>query len=562
MRAKVFLLLTLILPLLAACSDGSDHIPETGTDNSDDPALAFLSYTSEPQPRGGTCNDTVDVQAPVIVNGFGFNHANTRNQTSLIDASNVDTLAVNFHYAPASVREKRGAPAVTAQVIFMTSGRQLLAINRLSGCRYWTFATPQAGSNFRSASILFVPASDTSPAVVYAADFNGYVYAVDAASGEPLWQTFVGTVPHFHFVTGGMQHYAGKLFVPVSSKEVLATLVYPGACCTSHGMMVALDALSGATLWQFHTTGDADETVSPGARIGPNGAPVWTTPTLDIRRNALYIGTGQNYTEPATATSDAIISLDMDSGAVNWVFQARQYDTWNGNCEIPGSMRCPVPPGHDFDFGAAPILLEDGNTLIAGDKGGVVYSLRADTGALNWSNKVSKGSTLGGIHWGMAVDSRRVYVAATDFHIDKATGGVADLIAGAKPGIYALNLQSGAIEWEIHPTHTFEGLTTPSLYSASLSVSNDLLFAGSLDGVVRAFATRDGSEKWSLDTAVTFSDINGETGNGGTIDSVGVIVAGDGLLINSGYSTFQGVDGRYQAGAGNALFVLRLAQEQ
>jgi hypothetical protein len=37
-------------------------------------------------------------------------------------------------------------------------------------------------------------------------------------------------------------------------------------------------------------------------------------------------------------------------------------------------------------------------------------------------------------------------------------------------------------------------------------------------------------------------------------------VAGDGLLINSGYSTFQSVNGRYQAGAGNALFVLRLPQ--
>jgi polyvinyl alcohol dehydrogenase (cytochrome) len=557
---RCVLILFLILPLLAACSDGGDSTLEIRLNDSDDPALAFMSYTAEPQPRGGDCTDAVDVHAPVIVNGFGFNHANTRNQVSLVNADNVGTLAVNFHYAPPAVTEKRGAPAVTAQAIFVTSGRQLLAINRLSGCRYWAFATPAAGSNFRSASILFVPASETSPAVVYAADFNGYVYAVDAASGELLWQKFAGTIRHFHFVTGGMQHYQGRLFVPVSSKEVLATLFFPGACCTSHGMLVALDALTGDTLWQFHTTGDAVETVMPGERIGPNGAPVWTTPTLDIRRNALYIGTGQNYTEPATATSDAIISLDMDSGAVNWVFQARQYDTWNGNCEIANSLRCPVPVGHDFDFGAAPILLEDGDTLIAGDKGGVVYSIQAETGALNWSNKVSKGSTLGGIHWGMAVDKRRVYAAATDFHIDKATGGLADLIAGARPGIYALNLASGAIEWEIHPTHAFAGLTTPSLYSASLSVSNDLLFAGSLDGVVRAFATGDGSEKWSLDTAVTFTDINGEAGNGGTIDSVGVVVAGDGLLINSGYSTFQGVDGRYQAGAGNALFVLRLPQ--
>jgi polyvinyl alcohol dehydrogenase (cytochrome) len=548
---RAIILLVAVLPLLAACSDSNQ-------DTALDPAFAFLDYSSQPQPRGGQCNDGVDVRAPLIVNGFGFNHANTRNQPSLVDSGNVDQLTVNFLHTEAGVREKRGAPAVTAQTIFMTSGRQLLAINRQSGCQYWAFTTGQEGGNFRSASILFVPAGKSVPAMVYAADFNGYVYAVNAQTGEVVWQKFVGTIPFLHFVTGGMQHHEGKLFVPVSSKEVLATVIIPGPCCRSHGMLVALDAATGEVLWNYHTTGEALETVLPGERIGPNGATVWATPTVDSKRNAIYIGTGQNYTEPATNTSDAIISLDMDTGAVNWVFQARQADTWNGHCGNTESLRCPRPAGHDFDFGAAPILLDDGNTLIAGDKGGVVYSIQAESGALNWSNKVSLGSTLGGIHWGMAVDRRRVYVAATDFSIDKASGGVAELIPGAKPGIYALDLKTGALDWEIHPVHTFNGVTTPSLYSASLSVSNDLLFAGSLDGVVRAFDTDDGSERWSLDTAVEFTDINGVPGNGGTIDSVGVVVAGDGLLINSGYATFQGVDGRYQAGAGNVLYVLTL----
>ena len=549
------LFFTLLLPLLTACSDTSNNGSATPLEKT---PLPFESYVSEPQPRGGQCDDTVDVTAPTIVSGFGFNRSNTRNQASLIDSTNVDTLALNYHYAPADAIEKRGAPAVTAQVIYLTSGRELVALNRLSGCQYWSFTTPEVGSNFRSASILLVEGSETSPAVVYAADFNGYVYAVDAATGAPLWQTFVGTIPFLHFVTGGIQYHAGKLFVPVSSKEVLATVAIPGACCRSHGMLVTLAADTGELLWQYHTTGDAEVTVLPGERIGPNGAPVWTTPTLDIARNAIYIGTGQNYTEPATNTSDAIISLDMDSGRVNWIFQARENDTWNGNCSTPGSLRCSVPPGHDYDFGAAPILLPDGDTLIAGDKGGVVYSIQAATGSLNWLNKVSEGSTLGGIHWGMAIDQKRVYVAATDFSIDKASGGLADLIPGARPGIYALDLTTGAIDWEIHPTHRFEGLESQSLFSASLSVSNDLLFAGSLDGVVRAFDTRDGTQRWSMDTAVTFTDINGVPGNGGTIDSVGVVVAGDGLLINSGYNTFQGVNGRYQAGPGNALFVLEL----
>ena len=114
MRRAFFL--TLLLPLLTVCSDTSRNAKEETSE------LPFVSYVSEPQPRGGQCNDSVDVTAPVIVNGFGFNHSNTRNQASLIDSTNVDTLALNYRYAPAAANEKRGAPAVTAQVIYLTSG--------------------------------------------------------------------------------------------------------------------------------------------------------------------------------------------------------------------------------------------------------------------------------------------------------------------------------------------------------------------------------------------------------------------------------------------------------
>ena len=214
--------------------------------------MDFLSYYSEAQPRGGLCIDSVDVNAPLIVSGFGFNHSNTRNQASLIDSTNVDILDINFHYAPANSNEKRGAPAVTAQAIFLKSGRELVAINRESGCQYWTFTTPDTRGSSRSASILFVPASETASAVVYAADSNGYVYAVRAESGEALWQTFAGTNPTYHFITGGMQHYQGKLFVPLSSKELLETLFDPEACCKSHGVLAVPEANTGASSIQCH----------------------------------------------------------------------------------------------------------------------------------------------------------------------------------------------------------------------------------------------------------------------------------------------------------------------
>jgi polyvinyl alcohol dehydrogenase (cytochrome) len=518
------LILLVAILLVSACGSGSSSVAD-GNDAAET-ELPFQSYSSPPQPRGGECEDTIDTDAPIIANGFGFDLKNSRNQASTINAGNVATLALNYSSVRSDISERRGAPAVTAQAIFLSAGDQLLAINRASGCRYWSFTAADSGSGLRSASINFVPGAEGKPAMVFAGDFNGNVHALDAKTGALLWQAFAGSDPALHFITGGLQYYRGVLFVPVSSKEVISGAFATGPCCTSHGMLLAFDAYSGERLWQYHTTADADEVILPGERIGPNGAPVWSTPTIDSVRNALYIGTGQNYTEPTTATSDAIISLDIDSGEVNWIFQATANDAWNYACEFNNPLRCPDPEGHDFDFGAAPMLAASGDALIAGDKGGMVYAINPDNGDLLWSRKVSIGSKLGGIHWGMALDASRIYVAATDFEIDTSSGDLEDLIPGANPGIYALDFATGALVWEIHPQRDYEGLQTPVLFSASLSVTNDVLFAGSLDGIVSAFAVADGRELWSFDTAVAVSDINNIAGAGGTIDSVGVVVAG------------------------------------
>jgi len=85
-----------------------------------------------------------------------------------------------------------------------------------------------------------------------------------------------------------------------------------------------------------------------------------------------------------------------------------------------------------------------------------------------------------------------------------------------------------------------------------------VVFAASLDGVVKAFKTSDGTELWSYITATKFTDSSGNAGNGGTIDSAGPIPGGTDLLVNSGFATFGSLN-KFQAGPGNALFVFRLA---
>ena len=46
----------------------------------------------------------------------------------------------------------------------------------------------------------------------------------------------------------------------------------------------------------------------------PAGGAVWSAPTIDLKRRAIYVGSGNAYTVPAAETSDSVVAFDMDSG--------------------------------------------------------------------------------------------------------------------------------------------------------------------------------------------------------------------------------------------------------
>lgn len=527
--------------------------------------------------RAATCSDTIDRNSPVRSNGFAQNLANTRNTASGINAGNVATLKLALSHIASGSTEKRGAPAVTDQAIFLSAGVDLLAINRLEGCQYWSYSIPKRvglslrENALRSSSIYLLNADAHKPALVLAGDAFGHYYAVDAVSGQLVWSRFVGMEADNSSITGGAQFYDGKLLVPVASKEVLNTIFQLlKICCTSHGQLQAIDPYTGASIWTYETAEKATYQKS-SRKMAPNGMSLWGTPAVDTVRRTVYIGTGQNLTPPATANSDAIVALDLDSGRSKWVFQSTAGDAWNAGCELRPPLRgdCVEPAGHDFDFGAPPILAKRSgakDAVIAGAKNGVVYSLDPDTGALNWQRKLGRGGNLGGVHWGMAVDGTRVYVGVSDVSLNKTSKFNLNRLlidptpppeGDAHPGVYALDLATGDIVWQVHPTHQYGGASYASIFSAALSVTNDVVFASSLDGVVYALRSSDGAPLWRYDTAQPYTDQAGNSGNGGTIDSVGAIVAGNDVLVNSGYDTF-GKAGAMQAGPGNALLVFRL----
>jgi polyvinyl alcohol dehydrogenase (cytochrome) len=540
-------------------------------------ACAALILASVGSAAAATCTGSIDTSSKVLASGFAYNLASTRNNPSPIYSFNVASLKVDHVNIATEATERRGAPIVTEQTIYTTNGFNVVAINRETGCQYWSYklvpsSTFVGGDKVRS--IAYVPRTLTRPALVVAGDNTRAMYAINAKTGQLVWQNKVGTDEKNHKATGTPQYHSGKLIVPVSSKEVLGAPFDPtGPCCKSHGMVQAVDVATGNILWSYHTTADA--TPQPDGHYGPNGAPVWASPTIDVRRNSVYIGTGQNYTHPTTKTSDAIIALDFTTGRTKWTFQAVQGDAWNGGCALPApySAACDQPEGGDHDFGTAPVLatMRNGqNVVLAASKNGVVYALNPDNGVLLWSKRVGKGSNLGGVHWGIAVDSDRAYVGVSDVYINKIAainspdlGQVISsnmfLVPDGKPGVYALDLFTGHVVWEDHPTHVFadDGKTYPSIFSAAPSVTNDVVFFASLDGMVRAYRTTDGANLWSYQTAKSVSSPDGVVGKGGTVDQIGAYVAGRNVLVNSGYNHFGGRNA-FQAGPGNALYVFKL----
>src|SRR5262249_9791309 len=154
---------------------------------------------------------------------------------------------------------------------------------------------------------------------------------VDAETGKLSWKTKIEDHPRAA-ITGAPTLYAGRLYVPVSSREEsqVGDLKYP--CCQFRGSLVALDSSSGKVLWKTYTISEEAhklEKNAAGTQLwGPSGVPIWTAPTIDVQRNLIYVGTGNNYSSPATNTSDSVIAFDMNSGKIRWISQVAENDIW------------------------------------------------------------------------------------------------------------------------------------------------------------------------------------------------------------------------------------------
>ncbi len=470
--------------------------------------------------------------------GFGGNLKSTNFRSAEqagISRDNIGSLKLKWAFAFPDASDMRSKPAIVGKWLITGNSQtgDVYAIDRFTGKLGWHVT---ASNGIRSGIVVEKQGNSYT---AYFADGATYVYAVDVNKGKIIWSTKAG-VDAMAMNTGTVAVSGGKVFVPLSSYEVAAAADSNYNCCTNSGGVAALNAKTGALIW-YHRVIPTKATTRSDKRnkkpfYGPSGAPVWCSPSIDSKRNLLYIGTGENYSLPTTSTSDAIQAINMTTGKLVWNFQATEGDAWNLAC--PTIINCPGTKGRDLDFGMAPILVtgKDGKQrLLAGQKSGVVYAINPENGKLLWRTRIGKGGALGGIHWGMAADSENVYAANADNLLGLNYDSLNIKIT---PGIYAIDIISGQVKWSA-PTPKIAG--APSYLranSAAPVVIPGIVFAGSNDGHLRAYDTSDGHIIWDYNTDKEFETVNGLPGKGGSVDVASPVIADGMIYLNSGYSQF------------------------
>jgi outer membrane protein assembly factor BamB len=356
------------------------------------------------------------------------------------------------------------------------------------------------------------------------------VFALDATTGTEIWRVRLS------------QHGGeGVDMAPTVYNNTVYVSTVPGNSPSFYGggrkgILYALDAKTGTTLWQFDTTTD---NLWGNPRINSGGG-LWEPLSVDASGN-LYFGTGNPAPVPGVVAfgtpypngssrpgpndyANSLVSLDPTTGAIRWHHNAKPHDLF------------------DLDFQLTPILVTlpihgtPTKVAIGGGKTGTVIACNADTGAVLWQTKVGKHQNdelqdiplgqavevfpgpLGGVETPMAYADGVVFVPVVNLGLSyKATAiDFASLdLAHGTGALVALNASDGSVKWQVD---------LPAMDVGAATVANDVVFTATLDGEFRAYATATGAPLWSYQAG---AGINAPPAIAGDL----VVVAAAGPLI-------------------------------
>jgi polyvinyl alcohol dehydrogenase (cytochrome) len=289
-------------------------------------AIAVHAAPNAALPEKNLC---LDPAAPLALgsaqwNGWGRDVENTRYQPEpAVRASDVPKLALKWAFGFQGSAVAGQPTVVDGRLFVLSAAGRVYSLDAKTGCTYWTFdasagtrtaisigelgqsrraaappPTRKAGSsknskNSKNSKRQFTLAHlDVlkAPSAAFFGDDTGAVYALDAQRGTLLWKTQVETHSLARIV-GAPTLYHDRLYVVVSSSEQDAAGDPAYACCTFRGSVAALDMVTGRLLWKTYVIPEEPRPYGKNAanlqELGPAGAAIAASPTIDIKRNLL-----------------------------------------------------------------------------------------------------------------------------------------------------------------------------------------------------------------------------------------------------------------------------------
>jgi len=400
-----------------------------------------------------------------------------------LSTANVARLTKRWSYATGGIIAA-GATVVNGVAYIGSWDGYEYALDAASGALKWkTFlGITRASSNCFPSTIGVSSVATVQDGVVYVGGGDTYWYALDATTGTVLWKVYTGD----NSATGGHYNWSSPLIYNGYAYIGIASV---GDCPLVQGQLLQVSLATRQVVNTFN--------VVPNGQIGGG---VWTSPAVDPTTNTVYVTTGtlNDYTQ---TLSEALVALDASTLALKGVWQ------------VPRSAAV-----SDSDWGNSPLLFDDasGRHLVAAvNKNGVLYAF--DRGNLNagpvWQREVAIGGqcpTCGdGSVSSMALGNGLLYVASGNTTIngqgypgavraiDPATGNVVWehgepnpvlpalayanglVVAAAGPTLDVLNAANGARLYSYRTGATFYGPPT---------VAEGAIYIGSNDANVYAFA--------------------------------------------------------------------------
>jgi outer membrane protein assembly factor BamB len=447
--------------------------------------------TSGRAPAAGTAS-TVSGQSWALQNGDVFNTRETSDAS--ITSANVSRLAVawTMPLAAISIYGTFAANPVTDSggVVYLQDlDSNVFAVDLATGRVLWRrmYHSQDIGPNGVA----------VDGGTVYGATAK-FVFALDAETGKELWRN-TKLVPKLLQKGGG--ELSSGFGIDIQPQVANGKVYLSSAALLGGGVIYALDARTGRTLWSFDTVVDpvGQEIIGGGAwnapAIGPDGT--------------VYFGLGNMYQPGSVAASrpgrrlytDSTVALDGKTGKLKWYFQA-----------VPNDF-------HDWDLQLSPIYAKAGGRALIVDAGkmGYVYAIDAATGKLVWKTKVGvhnghdqdgtlallhrlpklrypltvEPGIVGGVETNMAVADGVVYVPVANLASvwQKPSTGLGSANFGTGTGqMLALDLATGHILWDTR---------LPQMADGDATVVNDLVFTTTFNGRLIAFARKSGKIVWN-----------------------------------------------------------------